>query len=203
MIIDEETYRLGEKNYIPIECIKKQIVIGNTFNRDMRHVIGWEKRNNGSYQKTAAFTINAAGVVYKHFEPTFQSKYFSTLEQNTKSIVILLENNGYLEHDEEKNKYITFFGDIYNKPEQIVDKKWRGYQYWEPYTKEQFEACVELVDKLCDEFFIPKVAISHNTKIDTISDFNGVVYKSNLDKHYTDITPAWDFEGFKNKLELI
>jgi hypothetical protein len=56
---------------------------------------------------------------------------------------------------------------------------------------------------LCDEFFIPNMAISHNTKVDTLSDFQGVVYKSNIEKYYTDLTPAWDFENFKNKLEII
>jgi hypothetical protein len=37
--------------------------------------------------------------------------------------------------------------------------------------------------------------------VDNIADFTGVVYKSNLDRHFTDISPAWDFEGFKNKVE--
>lgn len=201
MIIDDQTFRLDEKQYIPIECIKKQIVIGNTFNRDMKHVIGWKKRNNGNYKKTAAFTIDAAGSIYKHFEPSFQSKYFDNLEQNTKTIVILMENYGWLEYDEEKNNYNSFFGDIYNKPNQVVEKKWRGFTYWEPYTKEQFDSCVKLVDMLCEEFFIPKVAVAHNTKLEDFSDFNGVLYKSNIAKHYTDISPAWDFDEFKNKIE--
>lgn len=202
MIIDDQTYTLGENNYIPVECIKKQIVIGNTFNRDMKHFIGWKKRYNGEYKKTAAFTISSSGAVYQHFDPSFQSKYFDNLEQNTKSIVILLENYGWLEFDEQKNSYNSFFGDIYIKPNQVFDKKWRGFSHWEPYTKEQFDSCVKLVDMLCEEFFIPKVAMAHNTKLEDISDFNGVLYKSNIEKHYTDISPAWFFDEFKNKLEI-
>jgi len=87
MIIDE-TYLLSTNNYHEIESIKKQIVFGNTFNHNMRHVSGWLHRHNGNYKKTAAFTIDAAGIVYKHFEPKYQSNYFDNLKQNSKSIII-------------------------------------------------------------------------------------------------------------------
>lgn len=199
MVIDEQTYRLEEKNYIPIECIKKQIVIGNTYNKDMKHVIGWKKRHNGEYQKTAAFTIDAAGVVYKHFEPSFQSKYFGKLELDTKSIIILIENEGWLTRKKADSVFYNWKGNIYNGI--VVGKMWRGHNTWAQYTDEQFESCVELVRSLCDEFFIPNVAMSHNTKIEDLSDYQGVVYKSNIEKYYNDLTPAWDFEKFKNKIE--
>ena len=199
MVIDEQTYRLEEKQYIPIECIKKQIVIGNTWNNNMRHVIGWNKRNNGQYKKTAAFTIDAAGVVYKHFEPTFQSKYFPTLEQNTKSIVILLENEGWLTRNLPDERFYNWKGNIYNGI--VVGKMWKGQNKWATYTQEQMDSCVDLVDSLCDEFFIPKTVIGHNTKIEDTSGYNGVLYKSNLEKHYFDVSPAWNCEEFKNKLE--
>jgi hypothetical protein len=202
MIIDDKTYALEEKNYVPIECIKKQIVLANTFNHDMKHVIGWKTRYNGEYKKTAAFTIDAAGVVYQHFDPRYQSKYFGKIDLDMKTIIILLENDGWLFNDKEKNNYITWFGDIYNKPSDVFEKRWRGYTHWANYTKEQFDSCVELTKMLCDEFFIPNVAISHNTKVYTLSEFQGVVYKSNIEKYYTDLTPAWDFENFKTKLEI-
>lgn len=199
MVIDEQTYRLEEKQYIPIECIKKQIVIGNTWNNNMRHVIGWNKRNNGQYKKTAAFTIDAAGVVYKHFEPTYQSKYFSTLEQNTKSIVILLENEGWVTRNLPDERFYNWKGNIYNGI--VVGKVWKGQNKWAAYTQEQMDVCVELVDSLCDEFFIPKTVIGHNTKIEDTSGYNGVLYKSNLEKHFYDVSPAWNCQEFKNKLE--
>jgi N-acetyl-anhydromuramyl-L-alanine amidase AmpD len=203
MIINKETYALEESNYIKIESIKKQIVIANTFNHDMKHVIGWKKRHNGNYKKTAAFTIDAAGVVYNHFDPIFQSKYFGNVDLDTKSIVILIENDGWLFNDSEKNIFITWIGNIYNKPKEIFEKRWRGYTHWANYTKEQFDSCVSLTKMLCDEFYIPNNVVSHNTKIDGVLDFNGVLYKSNIEKYYTDISPAWDFEQFKNKMELI
>jgi hypothetical protein len=201
MVIDDKTYQLEEKNYIPIECIKKQIVIGHTNNREMKHFVGWQKRHNGQHKKTAAFTIDAAGVVYQHFDPKYQSKYFDKLEQNTKSIIILLENDGWLTRKSVNDVFYNWKGDIYNGT--VVGKLWRGYKMWAQYNDKQVESCVELVNKLCDEFFIPNIAMSHNTKIDDLSDFQGIVYKSNIEKYYNDLSPAWNCEEFKNKLEQI
>jgi hypothetical protein len=203
MIIDNQKYKLTDNNFTPIECIKKQIIFGNTFNHNMKHVIGWEKRHNGKYNKTAAFTIDAAGLVYEHFNPSFHSNYFDSKTLNIKSIVILLENDGWLLKDEEKNQFITWIGDIYNKPNEVFEKRWRTYKYWAPYTQEQIDSAAKLVIKLCDELGIPKNVIGHNTKVELIDEYEGVLYKSNLDKNYTDLSPAWDFEGFKNKIETI
>jgi uncharacterized UPF0160 family protein len=203
MVLDNTTYSLTEKNYIPIETDKTQIVIGHTFNSDMKHFLGWNKRYNGKYKKTAAFTIDAAGFVYKHFEPKYSSEFLDTDELNNKSIVILLENNGWLVKDVEKNEYITWIGNIYNKPIDISEKRWRNYKYWDKYTDEQFESALELVNMLCEQFNIPKTVLAHNTKIDNFLDYKGVIYKSNLEKHYTDLSPSWNYEEFKHKLELI
>jgi N-acetyl-anhydromuramyl-L-alanine amidase AmpD len=133
----------------------------------------------------------------------FKSEFFEVEDLNNKSIVILLENYGWLSKDIEKKEYITWLGDIYNKSTDIIDKRWRNNKYWDPYTTEQINSCLELVSKLCDEFEIPKKVISHNTKIDNFFDYKGVLYKSNLDKNSTDLNPSWVFDIFKEKLEQL
>lgn len=203
MILDELKYVLSENNYIKEETQKTQIVLGNTFNHEMRHFFGWQHRYNGKYNKTAAFTIDAAGFVYKHFEPKYKSNFFELEELNDKSIVILLENYGSLNKDNEKKKFITWLGDIYNKSEEIVDKRWRNNRFWDPYTEEQLNSCLELVNQLCSQFDIPKKVISHNTKIDNFFDYKGVLYRSNLEKNCTDLNPSWFYNIFKEKLEQI
>lgn len=203
MVLNENTYVLTENNYVKEETQKKQIVLAHTFNDNMRHFIGWKNRYNGNYKKTAAFTIDAAGFIYKHFEPKYKSKFFETEDLNDKSIVILLENFGWLDKDTEKNRYITWLGDIYNKTSDVVNKRWRNNKYWDSYTTEQFDSALNLVSNLCDEFNIPKNVISHNTKINNFFDYSGVLYKSNLNKNYTDLNPSWDFDKFKQKLEQI
>lgn len=203
MVLDETKYVLSDNNYIKQESQKTQIVIGHTFNSDMKHFLGWQNRYNGKYNKTAAFTIDAAGFVYKHFEPKYKSNFFDLDELNDKTIVILLENYGWLNKDNEKKEFITWLGDIYNKSSAVIDKRWRNNRYWDPYTLEQQDACLSLVSKLCEDFNIPKTVISHNTKIEKFFDYKGVLYRSNLDKNYTDLNPSWDFEIFKQKLEQL
>lgn len=202
-MVNDVEYKLPCDNYISIESDKEQIVIGNTFNHDMRHVIGWLHRNNGKYKKTAAFTIDLNGVVYKHFEPKYQSNYFNNKALDKKTIVILIENDGWLVKDNQKNEFITWFGDIYNQNNGVIERKWRGHTHWASYREEQVNSTVKLVTMLCKEFSIPLMSISHNTKLDDLGDYKGILYKSNLDKHYTDLSPSWDCKLFNNKLELI
>ena len=139
MIIDDKSFQLPISNYLPIELPKSQIILGNTFNHDMRHYNGWLTRYGGDYKKTAAFTVNSVGVIYQHFDPKFKSNYFKNDKQNDKSIVILLENDGWLLKDYEKNRFITWIGDIYKGPSEVIIKRWRGFNYWSPYTDEQVE----------------------------------------------------------------
>ncbi len=203
MVINDKKYRLSEKHYIASETIKKQIVLGNTFNSKMGHFQKWTHRLNGSYDKTAAFSIDVNGNVYKHFEPIYTSNFLGNIELDKKTITILLENSGWVVKNEEKNQFIDWIGHIYNKPELVVEKKWRDQSYWTPYTEKQLNSTIKLVNMLCDEFSIKKYVIPHNTKIEDVSNFEGVLYRSNLEKYYTDLSPAWNFEKFKHKVENI
>ena len=196
----DKSYILPKNNYTNIESIKKQIVIGNTNNNNMKHYIGWVNRYNGKYKKTAAFTIDADGIIYKHFEPRYQSEYFNDLKQNNKSIVILLENDGSLIKDMEKNNFLSWLGYIY-KEEDVFEKKWRTYNYWVQYKKEQIDSAVNLVKELCEEFYIPLTAMTHNTKMNDLEEYSGILYKSNIEMYYTDLSPAFDFEYFTNKIK--
>jgi N-acetyl-anhydromuramyl-L-alanine amidase AmpD len=199
MIIDSETYRLTDDNYISVGSLKKQIVLGHTSNHDMKHIVSWNQRYNGFYKKTAPFTIAYDGTIYQHFDPKYQSLYFNSLDLNKKSIVILLDNDGWLTRNKSKDEYYNWKGDIYNQT--VVSKLWRGHDMWANYSDEQLDATIRLVKHLCDEFYIPKEVFGHNTKVDGLFDYKGVLYKSNLNKNNTDLSPSWDFKKFKNNIE--
>lgn len=200
-MIDDKTYQLSEDNFYKEQTIKKCIVIAHSSASNLRHLMKWKQRLNGKYKKTAPFTIDVKGNIYQHFDPIYFSEFFGNPEQDKKNIVILLENEGWLIKNQEKNEFINWSGHIYNRPETVYERKWRGYTYWAPYTSAQFDSAAYLVNKLCDEFYIKKNVIPHNTKIDNLEDFEGVLYRSNLEKHYTDLSPAWNCENFKYKLE--
>ena len=197
----KHNYELPDRNYIKTETTKKSIILGNLFSCPESNFIKWTTRHNGDYKKTAAFTIDVAGSIYRHFEPIYYSNFIGNLELDKKNIIILLENEGWLTKKPEENKFIDWIGHIYNRPDKVVEKKWRNQQYWVPYTEQQMDSAVKLVSKLCDEFNIKKFATPHNTKIEDTENFEGIFYRSNLEKHYTDLSPAWSCENFKHRLE--
>ena len=202
MSIDNTTYKLNEKHYIAEGTDKNRIVLGLTYCTGMKHYNSWLNRYNGKYAKTAMFTIGLNGKIYEHFSPNYYSNYMMDNKLNENTITILLENEGWLVKDLiNENQYINYIGYIYNREDTIVEKSWRNQKFWAPFSDKQIKSTIELTTKLCNNFKIPIKAVSHNTNFDGAYDFNGVLYKSNFKKYYTDISPAWDCEQFKNKLE--
>ena len=195
-------FKLPEKNYIPIESNKKRIVIGNSFTVDMNHYIGWVTRLNGNFKRTTNYTIELNGNVHEHFSPKYYSNYLNDNKLDNTIISIILENEGWLNKDLfNENKYINYVGHIYNR-EEVVEKRWRNFKFWAPYTDEQMESLTKLVKQLCNDFNIPLNVVSHNTGFKDANKYEGVLYRSNFEKYYTDISPTWDFTTFKNKIEI-
>lgn len=201
MDINTNDYQLDSNNYIATEHPKKHIILANTLNVGFRHFSGWKHRDNGNYKKTAPFTVLKDGTVYQHYDPKYYSSFIKNLSLSSKSIVILLENLGWVTKNLDKNQFITWVGDIYSDQSEIFVKKWRGHEYWVAYEEKQVEATVNLVRYLCEQYDIPKTVISHNTMIDRPIDYQGVLYRSNIDKYNSDLNPSWDFNEFKNKIE--
>ena len=202
MLIDNEKYKLENGNFYHKEYQKTQIVLGNTFNIGMDHVKGWKHRNLGNYKNTSTFSIDRKGNIYEHYDPKFYSDFIGNENYDKKIISILIENRGWLLKDITKNIYIDWVGNIYNKKINVVDKRWRGYNYWEPYTNKQLNSTVELVKYLCDKYDIKPSVVGHNTYIEDITLHEGISFRSNYSKHMTDLNPAWDYIKFKNKIEL-
>jgi hypothetical protein len=110
-----------------------------------------------------------------------------------------LENLGWLEKIPLTNHYLNWIGDIYK--EEVYERKWRDYFFWEPYPEEQIKKTAELCKFLLDKHKITNRCIGHNTKINGIENFSGILSKSNIHEDYTDLSPAFDFELFEKFLE--
>jgi hypothetical protein len=203
VILDKKTYKLDGNKYYDAVSDKHQIVVGHTGVVNMNHINTWNNRLNGSYKKTAPFTIALDGTVYEHYDPKFYSDFTSEKNLNRFIIPIVLENEGWLIKDIKNNRYLNWLGNIYNREDSVVTKKWRGKEYWAPYSDAQFDSLLELLDYLCGKFKITKETIGYNTKVDNIIGYNGISVKSNYSTEFTDLSPAWDFVKFKNNLEGI
>ena len=114
-------------------------------------------------------------------------------------ITICLENLGWLEKVPLQSYHINWCGDIYNG--EVYNRKWRDYFFWQPYTEDQIEKLSELCVDLLKKYSIDKKIIGHNTQIDYIENFKGISTRSNFDKKFTDLSPAFDFESFEKKIE--
>jgi N-acetyl-anhydromuramyl-L-alanine amidase AmpD len=152
-------------------------------------------RFNGVYEKVPHYLISKDGVVKKLFESKYSSNYFGVKKIDNRTIVICLENHGWLKKHHLTGKFMNWVGDIYfNKP---FEKRWRGYGFWDVYTEEQYVALSKLIKKLCEEHNIPVEFVGHNTKVTGVENFEGITSKSNYSDLYTDVSPSFDFKKIK------
>lgn len=191
--IDKITYKLKESNFIDEISVKNSIVIADTYNFDMNHYKEWNIFNNGSYNKTAHYTIDSFGNIFEHFSPDYASNFINEISN---SIIILIENIGWLE--KKGNIFLTWNNTIYNG--EVLEKKWRNKVYWSKYNDKQLESTIFLINNLIENFEIPR-NIKNNSFLDKkIENFKGIYYKSNISKNYKDINPSWDFKKMKKML---
>jgi N-acetyl-anhydromuramyl-L-alanine amidase AmpD len=178
---------------------KKQIILTHT-SRDVEEYLSMIKnRMNGGFNRIPHFIITKDGSVIQKMNTEAFSYYFDEININRNSVIISLENLGWLEKVPVKNYYTNWIGNIYNgKP---YEKKWRDYFLWEPYTDQQVKSLAVLCKNIVEEHKIEKKCVGHNTTIKDIEKMGGIVSKSNFNKRYTDLSPAFDFEKFTKQIQ--
>jgi N-acetyl-anhydromuramyl-L-alanine amidase AmpD len=198
--IDNETHELTGDNYYSGEFKKTQIVLGHSHSSDLNHLVSWKTRMNGKYKKTAPFSIDVNGKIHQHFNPKYWSNFIGVDNIDKHIIPIVIENEGWLIKNKSNNDYIDWIGNIYNRRDEVVNKRWRTFSNWAPYTSEQMDSVVNLIKHVCVEFSIPQQTVGHNTENILINSYKGVGFRSNYNKKFTDLSPAWNFEEFKDRL---
>lgn len=178
---------------------KKQIVLCHTSRKVEDYLSALKYRYNGNNSYIPHYIVTREGKILNLIPPNTYSEFMENNNIDKKVIVVCLENLGWLRKNPLTRSYVNWIGNIYN--EGIYEKKWRGHFFWQPYTDEQMNSTGELINKLCDDFNIPKTLVGHNVKVDGISNFDGVVTKSNYYTNRTDLSPAFDFDIIKNKIE--
>jgi len=177
---------------------KKQIIITHTLRRVAPLLVSFKYRSNGKYSKLPHYIITREGKVIKLLDDNLIPNNFSDINLNNNSIVISLENLGWLEKQPLKNAHINWLGDIYSG--KVVERKWRDYFFWHPYTDIQLDKTAELCINLSKTHNIPLTCIGHNTKVKGSESYNGILTKSNFDSGSTDLSPAFNFDYFVKKL---
>jgi N-acetyl-anhydromuramyl-L-alanine amidase AmpD len=171
---------------------KHQIIISHTSRNIDDYLLSLKYRMNGKYKKIPNYIITREGKVLQLLNNNEHSDFFKQPNINRNSIIVSLENLGWLQKEPLTQNYINWIGDIYKG--EVFERKWRDYFFWQPYTDSQVENLVKLCKSLFETCNIKPQIIEHNTKYNGIEKFVGVVTKSNFDTKYTDVSPAFKFD---------
>jgi len=154
-------------------------------------------RYNGKFDRIPNYVVTKDGKVLKLLENIEHTNYFKELNINRNSIIVCLENLGWLEKQPLTNQYINWIGNIYkDKP---FERQWRDYFFWDPYTSKQIDSLSLLCKDIVNEMKITNDFVGNNTKYNGVNKFEGIVTRSNYDSNYTDLSPAFDFDVFIEK----
>jgi N-acetyl-anhydromuramyl-L-alanine amidase AmpD len=194
-----ETFEKNLFKPIGVQNKKNQIILTHTSRNFDDYLNSLKYRMAGKYTKIPNYIITREGKVIQTLKNKEYGSFFKEININRNSIIITLENLGWLEKEPLTGNYINWIGDIYNGP--VFDRKWRDYFFWQPYTTSQISKTIEICKNICNEMSIKKNLIGHNTKINGIEKFKGIVTKSNFDNEVTDLSPAFNFEEFTKEFE--
>lgn len=178
---------------------KTQIILTHTSRSIIPFINSLKYRINGNNKKIPHFLIDREGKIIQLLDETEVSELFKDNNYNRNGVVICYENLGWLEKEVLKNYHINWIGNIYTN--KVTNRKWRDYYLWQPYTEEQIESSVKLCKMISEKHGIKLKMVGHNTKVKGVENFEGIITRSNFDEHSTNVSPAFDFEDFKKKIE--
>jgi len=178
---------------------KKQIILCHTSREVEEYLTSLNFRYNTHYDKIPNYIITKSGKVLQLMHDSCYSNIMYDSNVNRNSIIVMLENLGWLEKKPLTEYHVNWIGNIYKQG--IFEKKWRDYFIWQPYTTSQTETTAKLCNYLLEENSIEKNFIGHNTKIDGAERYEGVICRSNFDSMYTDLSPAFDYGYLQKKIE--
>lgn len=178
---------------------KTQIILCHTGREVNEYLASLSFRYNKKYDKIPNFIVTRDGNVIQLLPNNTHSNFFNDPKLNANSVVISLENLGWLEKKPLSNEYINWKGSIYKQ--EVYEKKWRDFFFWHPYTKQQIDITANLCSQITEDLKIKKKFIGHNTKVEGVNRFEGIICRSNFDTMFTDLNPSFDFENFTKKIE--
>ena len=191
--------KYGEFKPVGKQKKKHQIILTHTSRNINDYLQSLKFRFNGDFKRIPNYIITREGKIIQLLGNTEHSEYFKDPNVNRNSIIISLENLGWLQKEPLTDHYINWIGDIYKG--DVFEKKWRDYFFWQPYTETQVNNLGLLCKELFENVKIKPQIVEHNTKISGIEKYCGIVTKSNFSVDYTDVSPAFKFNELLKKIE--
>lgn len=190
MQIDKETYKIKADNRYKTKSAKTQIVIATSLRKDSHHITRLQHKDYGKSKKWNTYTIGRDGKVYQHYDEKYHTDFLGLKEGDKCSISIVLENMGAL-FQTETQEHINWLNEVC-KEEDVVEKEWIGYEFWERFPDAQMESLIALCGEMCEKHNIPKkfIEFSHHHK--ETHKFRGIVFRGNYIEDSSDMTPLLD-----------
>ena len=182
---------LDNLNIVKRKSKKTQILLYDTQRRVDDFINKIKYRKNGGYEDVPHFVVSKLGIVYKLFDPNHSSKTFYDPQVDKKQIKIAIENLGWLNKNTITGVLNNWIGDPYRSEPHI--RNWRNYYFWDKYNDSQMESLSQLCEDLCEKHRIFKQVVPSQGYLENVSNFKGVVCKSNFSNIYTDINPSFNF----------
>ena len=183
---------------VKYEKVKKtQIVLCHTSRDIDNYLISLESRFNGKYDKLPSYIIDKSGEITNLYPKEEYRNFLGEEDLDKQSVIICLENRGWLRRRNNDGKMVDWIGSIYEG--EIIEKKWRGHYFWEPYTIKQIESLLKLINEVCDDLNIRNDFIGHNVLYDGIEHHKGIVCRSNYGEYWTELSPAFNFNTLIKK----
>ena len=195
-----EIIKYGDFKPLGKQKKKSQIILTHTSRNVENYLASLRYRYNGKFSRIPNYVVTKDGKILQLLDNIEHTEYFSDININRNSIVICLENLGWLEKQPLENHYVNWIGDIYKG--EVFERKWRDYFFWDKYTDKQMTSLVSLCEEVTKSMNIRKDLIGHNTKINGIQKFEGIITRSNLDSNFTDINPSFNFDNFAKMLKI-
>jgi N-acetyl-anhydromuramyl-L-alanine amidase AmpD len=197
-ILGAEVFDLKNLNHKKRKYNKTQILLYDTKRRIDDFIKMLKYRREGKYEDIPHFCITKTGKIYKLIEPDYMTKTFGESSIDRKQIKIAIENLGWLNKNTIMGTYSNWINDIFRGEPHI--RGWRGYFYWDTYSKEQLNALADLCLLLCAHYDIPYQSVPSSGFFENAKNFNGIVSKSNFSDIYTDINPSFNFNIFEENV---
>lgn len=187
---------LDNLNIVKRKSKKTQILLYDTQRRIDDFINKIRHRKNGGYEDVPHFVVSKLGVVYRLFDPNHSSKTFYNPQIDKKQIKIAIENLGWLNKNTITGVLNNWIGDPYRSEPHI--RNWRNHYFWDKYEDSQMETLSQLCEDLCEKHEIFKQVVPSQGYLENVSNFKGIVCKSNFSNIYTDINPSFNFRIFFN-----
>ncbi|MDZ7690197.1 MAG: N-acetylmuramoyl-L-alanine amidase [Balneolaceae bacterium] len=196
----KKDWRLADTEYFQTSNKKTGICVHHTVGGTARSTFDWWNRDQNMVG--TAFMIDRDGSVYSVFDPENWAWQFGLPWPDEERIAFekrfigieLASEGGLLE---ENGKYYCFerISSRTEKPEEEVfdaGSDYRGYRYFDRYEPEQIDSLVELINKLCDDFDIPRQMRADSTKFygKQLIDFKGIIGHTMVRKDKSDPAPV-------------